>query len=166
MKVNKLLISIVIGFIVVFSAVTFSKQKNVKLDNVIYVGTDKDVLSKGQNIKPDGINDLHFQIVHDFQKNDELVSVTITKTAIGVGYWGTNDLIKWVIAVKADGKLLNATANLTTLGNLSGKVKLDIYFASNTDPKLNEKNNTYNVTLTTKDKQGKESVINKTVTMK
>jgi hypothetical protein len=165
MKVNKLLVSIVIVFIVAFSAVTFSKQKNAKLDNLIYVGTDKDVVSKGQVIKPDGNNDMHFQITHDFKKDDELVSVNITKTAVRVGYWGTNSLVSWVIAVKADGKALNAIANLTSLGQLSGKVKLDIYFASNTDPKLNEKDS-YNVTLTIKDKQGKQSVINKIVTMK
>jgi hypothetical protein len=174
MKVNKLLISIVIGFIVVFSAVTFSKQKNVKLDNLIYVGTDKDVVTAGQGIKPDGINDLHFQITHDFQKNDELVSVTILKTASGdsapnvPGDWSTknNDLRFWIIAVEANGKTLNKKANSPTLGNLSGKVKLDLYSANVTGPKYSEKNNAYEVTLTIKDKEGKQSVIKKAVTIK
>ena len=117
-------------------------------------------------MKPDGINDVHFQIIHDFQKNDELVSVNIRKTAIGIGIWTTNNPINWAIAVKADGKPLNTTANLPTLGSLSGKVMLDIYFASNSNPKLNEKNNVYEVSLTIKDKEGKQSVINKTVTIK
>jgi hypothetical protein len=163
MKVNRLLALLVVGFIVTFSAVAFSKQKNVKLDNLIYVGTDKDVVSPGQVMKPDGIKDLHFQIVHEFKKNDELVSVVISK--IG-GTWASNSPSNWVAAVKVDDKVLNATANSPSLGNLSGKVKLDIYIASNTDPKLSEKNISYAATLTIKDEQGKQLVIKKTVTIK
>jgi hypothetical protein len=167
MKVNKLLVLMIIGFSIVFSPVTFSKQKKSKstavLDDLQYLGTDKDVVTAGKDIKPDGINDLHFQITHDFQKNNELVSVVISK--IG-GTWASNNPGNWVAVVKVDDKALNATANLPSLGNLSGKVKLDIYIASNTDPKLSEKNISYAATLTIKDKQGKVSVIQKTVTIK
>jgi hypothetical protein len=173
MKVNKLLVLMIIGFSIFFSPVTFSKQKKSKstvvLDDLRYVGTDEDVVKPGQEIKPDGINDWHFQMVHDFQKNDELVSVVITRKLSTGGFggnWQTNNANNWVLAVKADGKALNATANLLSLGNLSGKVKLDFYIAKNNDPKLTEKNNSYDVSLTTKDKQGKEVVIIKTVTIK
>jgi hypothetical protein len=169
MKVNRLLALLVVGFIVTFSAVTFSKQKNAKLDNVIYLGTDKDVVTAGQVIKPDGINDLHFQIVHEFKRNDELVSVTIHRTAPNIpGNWSTSQISVpfWIIAVEADGKTLNKNETLSTsLGNLSGKVKLDLY-ASDSNGQFSKKNNVYEVSLTIKDNQGKQSVIKKAVTIK
>ena len=171
MKVNKLLTLMIIGSSVAFSPATFSKQKNTKLDNLIYLGTDKDVVTAGQVIKPDGINDLHFQITHDFKKNNELVSVTINKTSAPniPGHWSTSKISIpfWIIAVEADGKTLNKNDTLsTTLGNLSGKVKLDLYAPNARTPNYSEKNNAYEVILTIKNKQGKESVISKAVTIK
>ena len=167
MKVNKILTLMIIGSSVAFSPATFSKKKNTKLDNLIYLGTDKDVVTAGHEIKPDGVNDLHFQITHDFQKNDELVSVVISCKKIDApGAWATNNPNNWVAAVKVDGKTLNATSNLPTLGNLSGKVKLDIYASNDAGQKYSRKNNVFDIALTIKDKQGKESVIKKAVTIK
>ena len=168
MKVNKLLVLMIIGFSIVFSPVTFSKQKKSKstvvLDDLQYLGTDKDVVTAGIDIKPDGINDLHFQIAHDFQKNNELVSVVINSTESGAA-WSTNSS-NWVVAVIVDGKALNKTGNLPTLGNLSGIVKLDIYAGNISGPSLSKKNSGYKATLNIKDEQGKQLVIQKTVTIK
>jgi tetratricopeptide (TPR) repeat protein len=102
-----------------------------RVSELTWLGMDEDRVGEWGNGKPNGTRDGHFRLVLEAEGRFAIASLSVWSAnergeKTGGQVWHTKNGSYWMLGVFRDGRQLN-TSHVPSLGELSGRVALDLY---------------------------------------